>query len=264
MAARKSRAKTPGHPQKRGRKAGNAESRNGIKLPVTAPGPLTPRGQSGPQANAEAVEQMTAAQRRAKAAELKVYQRLSCQQIADVMLQKYGLKTTAKTISLDLIRVYREWNDQAIKIIAHGQAQEAQRLDQNDRSLIPIASGQFPQDTQVIGTGKKRQLVTVPIRAATGVKLKLDALEQLRRNSESRRKLFGWDAEKDTERRYTDEQFLGLARALMAGLMDAFSEAEHRERIIRVMSEISQKLRTTTIDVSALPDDAPALEEHVG
>ena len=229
MAPRKSRAKTPGHPQKRGRKAGNVVSRNGIKIPVTAPGPLTPRGTSGPVAKEEASQQMTAAQRRAKAAELKVYQRLSCQQIADVMLQKYGLKTTAKTISLDLIRVYQEWNDQAIKIIAHGQAQEAQRLDQNDRSLIPIASGQFPQDTQVIGTGKKRQLVTVPIRAATGVKLKLDALDQLRRNSESRRKLFGWDAQWD-EGHFTADQVMSMIRQITGLFLEVVTDLELRRQ----------------------------------
>jgi hypothetical protein len=57
-------------------------------------------------------------------------------------------------------------------------------------------------------------------------RLRLDAIAELRRNSESRRKLFGWDAQREDA--YSYEQFVGALRLARSVFMETVSDTELR------------------------------------
>lgn len=175
---------------KRGRKKQlNAKERRPGR---TAPGPLTPTGGN----TAEAKKQATAAMRRRRAMDLYVYQRLTMQQIADVLTAD-GLPCTNATVCNDIHRAFSEAKDETAAAARHGIDAEIRRLDQIDRQLMPLASGAPLSDSVRVGTGKKAKTVRVPVKAEPRSRLQLEALAQLRRNGESRRKLLGLDKQPD-------------------------------------------------------------------
>lgn len=153
----------------KGAKRGRQPNSKGTRL--AAPGPLTPSGLTGKPAAAEVVRVLAVAERRAKAAELKVHHRLSYTQIAE------RLGVSAYTVAKDLEAMYEQWRESFETDTKVGRAMEARRLDQSDRVLIPIMHEQTGVKNPVV---RKWQ--------------SLSAIRELRANSKHRSELFGYFA----------------------------------------------------------------------
>jgi hypothetical protein len=200
--------------RKRGRKAGNAKHRRGR----TAPGPLTPQGGNA----REAAQQAIAAKRRARAMDLYVLQRLPMARIAEVLTAE-GMPCTGKTVCTDIHRAFDECKAETAAIARHGIDAEIRRLDQIDRQLLPLATGMPLGDTVTVGTGKQRRSIDVPVKAEPRARLQLDALAQVRRNGESRRKLLGLDKQPD-EGYVALDTVVAMVRGLVSDVL-ALTEA---------------------------------------
>jgi hypothetical protein len=176
---------------KRGRKPGNANGRK-KRVGRTAPGPLTPGGGNKTEALAEAGRR----ERKKLAWNLYVYERMTMQAIADYLTAN-RMPCTAKTVCLDLHEMAEAASRDTVKTQQHWLEMELARLDQLDRQLLPVARGEVKGDRVRVGTGKKKTMVTIPVKAEPLARLRLDAASQLRRNGESRRKLLGIDQQPD-------------------------------------------------------------------
>lgn len=157
----------------------------------TAPGPLTPTGGN----HREATETAHRIERRRQAWQLYVYNRWSMREIAEY-LSRNGLPCTTDTVSKDIYAMAAESKQETAATMRHGIDMELRRLDQLDRLLLPAAHGDI-SNVVLQGRGRKRKAVQVPIRAEPRVRLQQDAIDSLRRNSESRRKLLGTDRQPD-------------------------------------------------------------------
>ena len=232
--------------KKRGRQAGRG---NNTRAHGTAPGKRTPRGHTSTAAKHESIETMTAAMRREKAVELHIFQRLSLRQIKERLLSEFGYQTTEKTLSLDLNAALDEANANTVRNMQHGQAMSALRLDQLDRQLVPIALGMLPPGkSQVVGRGKERKVIQIPMDGAEALRLRMTAIEQLRKNDESRRKLFGFDA-KD-EGGFSAEQVARLLTAVRSDLLELVQDPETRRAIAQALHRRSGLLSgAAVIDV---------------
>ena len=243
----------PKRQEKRGRKPGKG---NGTRSKGTQPGKRTPRGTGGHGAKNESIETMTAATRREKAVELHIFQRLSLRQIKERLLSEYGYQTTEKTLSLDLNAALDEANANTVRNMQHGQALSALRLDQLDRQLVPIALGMLPPGkTVVIGSGKGRKVVQIPMDGAEGLRLRMSAIEQLRKNDESRRKLFGFDARE--EGGFSAEQVARLLTAVRSDLLELVTDQETRRAIAQALHRRSGLLSGATV-IDVQPDAVAA------
>lgn len=206
---------------------------------------LTKRMAGGPPAHNEAVNTAIASKRRTRALELFTGQRLTLQQVAD-RLASEGIQTTAKTVCLDINKALEEQNRQRLDTVEHYQAVEGARLDQLDQRLLLIVFGDLPPGSvRWVGKGKNRRLIETPIDGADQVKLRLSALSELRRNSESRRKLFGWDAQQERETGFSNDQFVAAWRAVLGGLMEAITDTAIRRTILDVVGNVSQQMRSS-------------------
>lgn len=195
---------------KRGRKKGNAKGR-------TAPGPLAKTGSN----HAEAKDEAKRIERRRLAWNLYVYQRMSMAAIAE-HLTRNGMPCTNKTICQDIHAMADEAKQETAATQRHGLDMELKRLDQLDRQLMPLAMGEIAPDriTVTVGRGKKqrRTTVPVPVKSEPRTRLQLEAIEKLRRNGESRRKLLGIDKAPD-EGYIPIDSMVALARGLVGDLL---------------------------------------------
>jgi hypothetical protein len=227
----------------RGRKPGNAKERRGR----TAPGKLTPQGGN----HKESTETLTQAVRMARAVKLYTQDRLSMQAIADLLTSE-GTPVTAKTICLDLHRAFDEANASKIKNVAIGQQLEAARLDHLDQQLLPIALGDVLPDKLKVGRGKTQRTVDKPLKQETLTRLRLDALAQLRRNGESRRKLFGWDATPDDGFIRVD-QVVTMVRGLISDILELTEDnATLRRQVAKVMRQRFGLIEAHVVEVEPI------------
>ena len=185
--------------------------------------------------------------RREKALELHAYQRLSLNQIR-VQLEKEGIKVTAKTISKDIDWALAQCNARAVRNAAHGQMLSALRLDHLDRQLVPLALGMLPPGkTQVVGRGKDRKVITAPMDGAEATRLRLAAIDLLRKNEESRRRLFAWDQQRD-DGGFTAEQVARLLAAVRVDLLELVRDEPTRLAIAKALQRRSGMLPGTAIE----------------
>lgn len=226
---------------KRGRQRGNAKVRRGR----TAPGPLTPTGGN----KAEATQEATRNERRRQAWRLYVYERMSMQAIAEY-LSANGMPCSNKTVCQDIHAMFEENKAEMQTTARHGIDMELRRLDQVDRQLMPLAAGAPMGDRVSVGTGKKKKTVHVPVKAEPRARLQLDALAQLRRNGESRRKLLGLDQQPD-EGYVKVEHMVNMVRGLVTDVLVITSALPE---IRKALAEAMQK-RFGVIDVT--PTEAP-------
>lgn len=200
--------------RKPGRKRGDAKGR-------TKPGPLTPTGGN----HREATETAARIERQRQAWQLYVYERLPMRAIAEI-LSKRGLPCTTKTVGKDIHEMASEARTDTQATMRHGLDIELQRLDHMDRQLLPLAMGDLLADTVSTfvstGTGRRRVdkevRVQVPLKVEPRTRLQLEALEKLRRNSESRRKLLGMDKQPD-EGFVAVEQVVAMVRGLVSDVL---------------------------------------------
>ena len=129
----------PARKRKRGRQPIYVYSRKtGRKLPLVAPGPLTPRGTSGPPSHTEAIRTITTAERQAKALRLFVDYHLSYEQIG----AQLGVSHTQ--IANDLKAVYAKFTEDHEILVPAARAIEVERTHRWDRQILPVALGQAP------------------------------------------------------------------------------------------------------------------------
>lgn len=195
--------------RKPGRKAAHPDAKRPGR---TAPGPLTPTGGN----HREATETAARIERRRQAWELYVYHRWSMRQIAQ-HLSANGLPCTADTVANDIHVVADESRKETSATMRHGLDMELRRLDQLDRLLLPAAHGNI-SNTVLKGRGKKRKAEQVPIKAEPRTRLQQDAIDSLRRNSESRRKLLGIDRQPD-EGVIKVDMLVGMVRGLVSDML---------------------------------------------
>lgn len=195
------------------RKRGRKKAPLNAKRPGrTAPGPLTPTGGNHKEATVEAAR----IERRRQAWELYVYHRWSMQQIA-THLSATGLPCTPGTVANDIHAVAAEAKQETNATMRHGIDMELRRLDQLDRLLLPAAHGNI-SNTVLKGRGKKRSAVQVPVKAEPRTRLQQDAIDSLRKNSESRRKLLGLDKQPD-EGSVRVDALVGMVRGLVSDML---------------------------------------------
>lgn len=242
--------------KKRGRKSkrrvpGNSKQSNA----GVAPGPLTPSGKTGPPGHTEATQQTTKAVRQARAVDYYVMQRLSMAQIAK-QLTGEGMPCTAKTVCKDIqeaVEAAREHRDAAID---HYRSVEAMRLDQLDRQLIPIAYDQLPAGAvRIVGKGKNAKRFEIPIAGADRIRLRLAAVGELRRNSESRRKLFGWDQQPTIG--ISEEQVASLVRGLTQDLLALQLIRENDDLRVAIGDVLKRRGGMLAAGSSSTSDDGP-------
>lgn len=213
--------------RKRGRKAAPLNAKRPGR---TAPGPLTPTGGN----HKEATDTAQRLERRRQAWELYVYHRWSMSQIAE-HLSAHGLPCTPGTVANDIHAVADEARTETQATMRHGLDMELRRLDQLDRQLLPIAHGDIVPDTKPKGRGKKATLVPVPVKAEPRTRLQLEALDKLRRNSESRRKLLGMDRQPDAGF-VAIEQVIAAVRGLVGDVLElTASNADLRKRLAEAL-----------------------------
>lgn len=204
--------------RKRGRKAAPANAKRPGR---TAPGPLTPTGGN----HREATETAARIERRKLAWDLYVYSRWSMAQIAAHLTAK-GLKCSAFTVADDIHKSAAESRTETSMTMRHGIDIELRRLDQLDGALLPLAMGRIEGDrvetvvTQGKGKSKRevRKRIEVPLKAEPRTRIQLEAMEKLRRNSESRRKLLGTDRQPD-EGFVAVEQVVAMVRGLVSDVL---------------------------------------------
>lgn len=227
-------------------KAGNAAN-NGHST-------LRPQGRTGQPGHNEATQQTQKLLRQEKALELYAMQRLTMRQIA-TQLTAQGLPCTAKTVCLDIhaaVIASRERRDESVD---HYRSVEGMRLDQLDRQLVPIAYDQLPAgSTVVVGKGKEAKTFEIPIPGPERLRLRLAAIGELRRNSESRRKLFGWDVQPSMG--ISEEQVAGLLRGLTQDLLTLQAIRENDD-IRQLISDAFRK-RSGLLLESGTPIDVAA------
>jgi len=205
-------------PRKRGRKAAELNAKRPGR---TAPGPLTPTGGN----HREATDTAGRLERQRQAWDLYVYSRWSMQQIAEHLTAK-GLRCSVGTVANDIHAYATEVRQETQATMRHGLDMELRRLDQIDRVLLPLAMGRIEGDhvntvvTQ--GKGKAAKQVTkrveVPLKAEPRTRLQLEAIGQMRRTSESRRKLLGTDRQPD-EGFVAVEQVVAMVRGLVSDVL---------------------------------------------
>lgn len=212
--------------RKRGRKAAPLNAKRPGR---TAPGPMTPTGGN----HREATDTAQRIERRKQVWNLYVFNRWSMQQIA-THLSANGLPCTPGTVANDIHAVAAESKHETEATLRHGVDMELQRLDQLDRALLPVAMGNIDPDriTTFKGRGKKRKATTVqvPLKAEPRTRLQMDALEKLRRNSESRRKLLGTDRQPDAGV-VALEQVVTAVRGLIGDVLALALEPQARKSI---------------------------------
>lgn len=232
--------------RKPGRKKGDAKGK-------TKPGPLTPKGGN----HKEATETAARIERQKQAWDLYVYQRLPMRRIAEILTDRGMKNCTTKTIGKDIHEMAQQAREDTQTTMRHGLDIELQRLDQLDRHLLPMAMGDIVPDrvTTTVTTGKgakaksKQVTVPVPLKAEPRSRLQLEALEKLRRNSESRRKLLGMDKQPD-EGFLALEQVVSMVRGLIGDVLEiAGSNLELRKQLHGAMSK-----RFGVIDVTPVEE----------
>lgn len=171
---------------KRGRKKGNGKRKG-----RTAPGPLTPTGGN----HREATGTARRAERQRRAWRMFVYQRMSMREIAEALTAD-GLDCTPKTIALDIHEMFAEVKAERASTRSAAPEVEEIRIDELDRALRPLAMGEL-SDVRMEGRGRKKKAVRIPLRAEASARIRMEAIGQLRRNGESRRKLLGIDQQPD-------------------------------------------------------------------
>lgn len=192
---------------KRGRKPGNAKRKG-----RTAPGPLTPTGGN----HREAVETARRVERQSRAWRMFVYQRLSYREIAEVLTAD-GMVCTAKTIALDMRTMFNEVRNERTETRQAAPEVEEMRIAELDQALRPLAFGQL-NDVRMTGRGRKKKAVRVPVKAEASARIRMDAMAQLRRNGESRRRLLGLDKQPD-EGYVKIEHMVNMARGLVTDVL---------------------------------------------
>ena len=196
--------------RKRGRGKGKGNWR-------TAPGPLTPGGCLGAAARREAHLTLTIALRRKRVLELYVHERTTTMKQVVEMLAAEGITASAKTVATDLHQVLKDLTAATQQDARHLRAMEIARANRADQAVLKLLDG-------------------------TSSELRLKAHDRLMAGIDRRSKLNALYGDNDAHL-YTQEQFLGLIRAVVGGLMDAFAEPEHRERIVNVMKRVSAQIR---------------------
>lgn len=220
--------------KKRGRKPGNGKRKG-----RTAPGPLTPTGGN----HKEATDTARRAERQRRAWRMFVYQRLSMREIAE-FLTADGLTCTAKTIALDIREMFEEAKNERRETMAAAPEIEDMRLAELDQALRPLAFGEV-HDVRMEGRGRKKKAVKVPLKAEASARLRMDAIGQLRRNSESRRRLHGLDKQSDTGL-VAVEAIATIVRLLVGDILGITSD--HPE--LRAPLATALKRRFGVIDVT--------------
>lgn len=208
--------------RKPGRKKGNVKGR-------TAPGPLTPTGGN----HREATETAARLERRRQAWHLYVYERLPVTRIAEILTAR-GLPCIHKTVLKDLHDVAAEARQDSAATMRHGLDIELQRLDQMDRQLLPLALGQIEPDRVRVTTGrgksKRTTTMPVPVKSEPRTRLQLEAIEKLRRNGESRRKLLGLDKQPDAGT-VAIEQVVQAVRGLIGDVLSMALGPDERRQL---------------------------------
>lgn len=197
--------------RKRGRKAAPLNAKRPGR---TAPGPLTPTGGN----HREATDTATRIERRRQAWQLYVYNRLPMQAIAEELTAR-GLPCTAGTVANDIHAYADEARQETQATMRHGLDMELRRLDQLDRQLLPLAHGKIEGDVKLTGRGKKQKRIELPVKAEPRTRMQLEALDKLRRNSESRRKLLGIDRQPDAGF-VAIEQVISAVRGLVGDVLE--------------------------------------------
>lgn len=149
---------------------GRRKSENGNDRRVS--GPLTPTGQHGPGAHAQALQVLSIEQRRRKVWDLYVHNRFTMAQIAE------ALKCSASTVWHDITSIFAEMREERISDIKTWRDIEVARTLQADRQLTAMLYGNIDGVKSVYG----RKI------------LQLRAVKELRQNQEYRAKLLGLNA----------------------------------------------------------------------
>lgn len=193
--------------RKPGRKPGDGKRKG-----RTAPGPLTPTGGN----HREATETARRAERQRRAWHLFVYQRLSFREISEI-LTRDGLPCTTKTVGSDIHQMFDEVRAERASIRAVAPEVEEMRLAELDQVLRPLAMGEL-SDVRMVGRGRKKSAVRIPLKAEATARIRMEAIGQLRRNGESRRKLLGLDKQPD-DGYIAIEQVVAMVRGLVGDVL---------------------------------------------
>lgn len=191
--------------RKPGRKKGDAKGR-------TRPGKLTPTGGN----HREATETAARAERRRQAWHLYVYDRLPMRRIAEILTGR-GLPCTTKTIGQDIHQMFDEARAEQATIRTAAPEVEELRLSELDQVLRPLAMGEL-SDARTTGRGRKKKVVRIPLKTEASARIRMEAIGQLRRNGESRRKLLGLDKQAD-EGTVRVDMLVGMVRGLVADML---------------------------------------------
>lgn len=223
---------------KRGRQKGNGKRKG-----RTAPGPLTPQGGN----HKEATDTARRAERQRRAWQMFVYQRLSMREIAE-RLTFDGMECTAKTIALDIHQMFDEVKaERAATAMAAPEVEEI-RINELDQALRPLALGEL-SDVRMQGRGRKKKAVRIPLRTEASARIRMEAIGQLRRNGESRRKLLGLDKQPD-EGVIAIERIIIAVRGLVSDVLAMTLPADARKQLHDALRK-----RFDVIDVT--PREAP-------
>lgn len=230
--------------RKPGRKAGNAKRKG-----RTAPGPLTPTGGN----HREATEATRRAERQRRAWNMYVYQRLSMREIAEILTAD-GLQCTAKTVAQDIHYMYNEVRAERSATVSAAPEVEEARLNELDQVLRPLAMGQL-SDMRTTGRGRKKTTVRVPLKTEASARIRMEAIGQLRRNGESRRKLLGIDKQPD-DGVIPVEQVVAMVRALVG---DVLAITAALPEVRKALAE-SMRRRFGVIEGEVVSSDAAEVE----
>lgn len=173
--------------RKPGRKPGNKYSRAGLKLPVAQPGPLTPRGKTGPESHLEAAGEHQRALRRVKVGEL-YEQELTMDQIGR------QLGVAPSTVWKDLQKIHAEWRAARIASMETRKLREERLTFRNDRAILPHLYGRVPGRRRVVGKGKRARVIEEPPDPGTVVAAVKGAHQRLTDSIRVRAELFGLNA----------------------------------------------------------------------
>jgi hypothetical protein len=202
--------------------------------------------------------------RRTLVAQYVCLQRMTYRQCWEALAAQ-GIQTTLKTVCTDVQAILAEGLEARRASVAKWRELSAIRLDQIDRQLLPLAMGQFPPVKTVTiplvsdttrdrkngktSMTKGKLVVQQPLTQADGLRIQLEALKQLLRSDESRRRLYGVDAQPDhgTVSEQVAAALQGITREMLLELSD---QAEKRARIAAIIRRwIAPAPTAITIDV---------------